>query len=91
MNNFRFSFRHRMVNGCSEYWLCEKEDKLRIKGQSCSDEFLQFIDIAARDGNGIMAMAHHELHGTGIRGDLFHLTEIDHKGTMTTDYHRISL
>ena len=24
MNNFRFSFRHRMVNGCSEYWLCEK-------------------------------------------------------------------
>jgi hypothetical protein len=24
MNSFRFSFRHRMVNGCSEYWLCEK-------------------------------------------------------------------
>ena len=24
MNNFRFSFRHRMVNGLSEYWLCEK-------------------------------------------------------------------
>ena len=24
MNNFRFNFRHRMVNGCSEYWLCEK-------------------------------------------------------------------
>ena len=24
MNNFRFSFKHRMVNGCSEYWLCEK-------------------------------------------------------------------
>ena len=24
MNNFRFSFHHRMVNGCSEYWLCEK-------------------------------------------------------------------
>ena len=24
MNNFRFGFRHRMVNGCSEYWLCEK-------------------------------------------------------------------
>ena len=24
MNNFRFSFRHRMVNGCSEYWICEK-------------------------------------------------------------------
>jgi len=24
MNNFRFSFSHRMVNGCSEYWLCEK-------------------------------------------------------------------
>ncbi len=24
MNNFRFSFRHRMVNGCSEYWLSEK-------------------------------------------------------------------
>ena len=24
MNNFRFSFRHRTVNGCSEYWLCEK-------------------------------------------------------------------
>ncbi len=24
MNNFRFSFRHRMMNGCSEYWLCEK-------------------------------------------------------------------
>ena len=24
MNNYRFSFRHRMVNGCSEYWLCEK-------------------------------------------------------------------
>ena len=24
MNNFRFSFRHHLVNGCSEYWLCEK-------------------------------------------------------------------
>ena len=24
MNNFRFSFRHRLINGCSEYWLCEK-------------------------------------------------------------------
>ena len=24
MNNYRFGFRHRMVNGCSEYWLCEK-------------------------------------------------------------------
>ena len=24
MNNYRFSFRHRIVNGCSEYWLCEK-------------------------------------------------------------------
>ena len=24
MNNFRFSFKHRMVNGCSEYWLSEK-------------------------------------------------------------------
>ena len=24
MNNFRFNFKHRMVNGCSEYWLCEK-------------------------------------------------------------------
>ena len=24
MNNFRFGFRHRIVNGCSEYWLCEK-------------------------------------------------------------------
>jgi hypothetical protein len=24
MNNYRFSFRHRMVNGCSEYWLSEK-------------------------------------------------------------------
>ena len=24
MNNFRFSFRHRMTNGCSEYWLCER-------------------------------------------------------------------
>jgi hypothetical protein len=24
MNNFRFSFKHRMVNGCSEYWLYEK-------------------------------------------------------------------
>ena len=24
MNNFRFSFHHRMVNGCSEYWLCKK-------------------------------------------------------------------
>ena len=24
MNNYRFSFKHRMVNGCSEYWLCEK-------------------------------------------------------------------
>ncbi len=24
MNNYRFSFHHRMVNGCSEYWLCEK-------------------------------------------------------------------
>jgi hypothetical protein len=24
MNNFRFNFNHRMVNGLSEYWLCEK-------------------------------------------------------------------
>ena len=24
MNNYRFNFKHRMVNGCSEYWLCEK-------------------------------------------------------------------
>ena len=24
MNNFRFNFKHRMVNGLSEYWLCEK-------------------------------------------------------------------
>ena len=24
MNNYRFNFQHRMVNGCSEYWLCEK-------------------------------------------------------------------
>jgi hypothetical protein len=24
MNNYRFGFKHRMVNGCSEYWLCEK-------------------------------------------------------------------
>ena len=23
MNNYRFKFRHRMMNGCSEYWLCE--------------------------------------------------------------------
>ena len=23
MNNYRFNFRHRMMNGCSEYWLCE--------------------------------------------------------------------
>ena len=24
MNNYRFGFKHRMVDGCSEYWLCEK-------------------------------------------------------------------
>ena len=24
MNNVRFNFKHRMINGCSEYWLCEK-------------------------------------------------------------------
>ena len=24
MNNYRFGFKHRMLNGCSEYWLCEK-------------------------------------------------------------------
>ena len=24
MNNFRFSFKHRLVNGLSEYWLCER-------------------------------------------------------------------
>ena len=24
MNNYRFNFLHRMVKGCSEYWLCEK-------------------------------------------------------------------
>ena len=24
MNNYRFNFKNRMVNGCSEYWLCEK-------------------------------------------------------------------
>ena len=24
MNNFRFNFKHRQVNGLSEYWLCEK-------------------------------------------------------------------
>ena len=59
--------------------------------ENLSQEFLQFVDIAARYGNGIVAVAHYELHGTGIGGDMFHLSEIDHKGTMTTDYHRISL
>ena len=58
---------------------------------SLSQEFFQFVDIAARNGNGIVTVTHHELHGTGIGGYLFRLTEIDHKGTMTTDYHRISL
>ena len=24
MNNYRFNFKHRMINGLSEYWLCEK-------------------------------------------------------------------
>jgi hypothetical protein len=24
MNNYRFGFKHRMLNGLSEYWLCEK-------------------------------------------------------------------
>ena len=24
MNNYRFNFKRRMLNGCSEYWLCEK-------------------------------------------------------------------
>ena len=24
MNNYRFGFKRRMLNGCSEYWLCEK-------------------------------------------------------------------
>ena len=24
LNNVRFHFSHRMVNGLSEYWLCEK-------------------------------------------------------------------
>jgi hypothetical protein len=24
MNNYRFNFKHRVVNGLSEYWLCEK-------------------------------------------------------------------
>ena len=38
-----------------------------------------------------MAMANRKLHGTGIGGDLFHLTEIYHKGTMATDYHGIGL
>ena len=38
-----------------------------------------------------MSVTYHELHGTGIGGDLFHLIEIDHKSTMTTDNHGISL
>ena len=65
--------------------------QLGISIWNLSQKFLQFIDIAAWNGDGIMAMAHHELHGTRIRGDLFHLTEIDHEGTMTTNYHGISL
>jgi hypothetical protein len=24
LNNYRFGFKHRMLNGLSEYWLCEK-------------------------------------------------------------------
>ena len=56
-----------------------------------SQEFLQFIDIAARNGDGILTVSHHELHGARIRGYLFHLTEINHKGTMAADYHGIGL
>ena len=29
-----------------------------------------------------MTATHHELHGMRIRGDLFHLTEIDQEGTV---------
>ena len=41
-----------------------------------SQQLLQFIDIAARDGNGIVAVTHHELHGTGIGGDLLSVNEL---------------
>ena len=59
--------------------------------ESLSQQFLQFVDIAARNGDGIVSVKHHELHGARIRGDLFNLTKIDHEGTMATHYHGISL
>ena len=52
---------------------------------------LQFTDIAAGDGDGIVGVTHQELHGAGIGGDLLHLTEIDHEGAVATDYHGIGL
>ena len=58
---------------------------------SLSQQLLQFADIAARNGDGIVAVTYHELHGAGIGGYLFHLTKINHEGTMTTDYHGIVL
>ena len=56
-----------------------------------SQQFLEFIDVAARNGDGIVAVTHHELHGARIRGDLFYLAEVDHESTMATYNRGINL
>ena len=54
-------------------------------------QFLQFGDIAARYGDGIVAVTHDELHGVGTGRDLLHLAEIDEEGAMAAHYHGVGL
>ena len=37
-----------------------------------SQQFFQFADVTARDGDGVVVVAHNELHGARIGGYLIH-------------------
>ena len=45
--------------------------------------------VAARDGDGFVAVLDKQLGGAGMRDDLLHLAEIDQKGAVAADNHRI--
>ena len=66
------------------------EYRQKRKRALSQDSFLNLCHVAARNGEGLMAMANNELHGARLGNKLLHLAEIDQKGTMTTNYHRIS-
>jgi hypothetical protein len=47
--------------------------------------------VAARDGEGFVAVLDEQLRGTGMRDNLFYLTKVDQEGAMAADNHRIAL